>query len=310
MIERIGSISRHDRLIGDLRSQDPSPTLVCVGGVHGNEPAGVLALERVIASLGPDGLKKGRFVAVIGNMGALNQGHRYIDQDLNRLWWPRLADHPPGSGEIPACHEDWEKAQLTELLRTVLGESPEDHYLMDLHTTSSESAPFAIAGCSQSCRRFAELFDLPVVLGLEEQLGNTLIDHFIDRGWVASALEAGQHQDPNSIAFHESLLWKALEKLGCVSVEPPPRVIEARRAIREALNRVPRAVRVLYRHPVRPGDNFRMEDGFENLQSVREGQLLARDAGGAITAPAAGRLLMPLYQPQGEDGFFIVRDLG
>lgn len=309
MIDRIGSISRHERLIGDLRGERPGPTLVCVGGVHGNEPAGVLALERVVASLAKRGLGCGRLVGVVGNVGALNQGKRYIDRDLNRLWWPRLSGHAPGLDGVPACHEEWEKARLNVLLADVLGEAPRRHYLMDLHTTSSPSAPFAIAGCSELCRDFAEVFELPIVLGLERQLGNTLIDHFIDRGWTAVALEAGQHQDPCSIAFHESLLWSALQELGCVEEDPPAPVLEARLAIRRVLRRVPKAVQVLYRHPVRTGDGFRMEDGLENLQFVSEGQPLARDSEGVITSPASGRLLMPLYQPQGEDGFFIVCDI-
>ena len=254
MIERIGSISRHERLIGDIRGTEPGPTIVCVGAVHGNEPAGVLALERVLTSLRrEDGLGRGRFIAVIGNLGALNQGRRYIDLDLNRLWWPRLVMTAVAADEVPLGHEEWEKTQLQELLSAVFGDAPQEHYMVDLHTTSSLSPPFSIAGCSDSCRQFAELFELPVVLGLEEKLGNTLIDYFIDRGWTAAALEAGQHQDPNSIDVHESLLWRMLQQLGCVTGTLPQRVLEARQGMRQASDRAPRTVRVLYRHPVRPG---------------------------------------------------------
>jgi hypothetical protein len=63
-----------------------------------------------------------------------------------------------------------------------------------------------------------------------------------------------------------------------------------------------------HRHPVGPGDAFRMEPGFVNFQPVRTGQLLARDRGGEIRSPSRGRVLMPLYQAQGEDGFFLVRE--
>ena len=35
-------------LIGTHAGERPGPLLVCVGGVHGNEPAGVRALEAVL----------------------------------------------------------------------------------------------------------------------------------------------------------------------------------------------------------------------------------------------------------------------
>jgi hypothetical protein len=37
--------------------------------------------------------------------------------------------------------------------------------------------------------------------------------------------------------------------------------------------------------------------------------LLARDRHGDIRAPEAGLMLMPLYQSQGTDGFFLVREV-
>jgi succinylglutamate desuccinylase len=52
-----------------------------------------------------------------------------------------------------------------------------------------------------------------------------------------------------------------------------------------------------------------MEPGFSNFQPVKRGQLLARDRHGDIRAPEAGLILMPLYQSQGTDGFFLAREV-
>jgi succinylglutamate desuccinylase len=60
---------------------------------------------------------------------------------------------------------------------------------------------------------------------------------------------------------------------------------------------------------VRPGDGFVMEPGFRNLQAVEAGQVLARDRLGEITAVCDARILMPLYQDQGNDGFFLAREV-
>jgi succinylglutamate desuccinylase len=63
-----------------------------------------------------------------------------------------------------------------------------------------------------------------------------------------------------------------------------------------------------YRHPVIPGDGFKMLPGMRSFQRVGEGEVLAQDRNGSVRSPEAGRLLMPLYQAQGEDGFFLLKE--
>jgi len=62
---------------------EPGPMLIVLGGIHGNEPAGLLALEPLIDGLA---LAAGDFVALSGNRAALAAGVRYIERDLNRGW--------------------------------------------------------------------------------------------------------------------------------------------------------------------------------------------------------------------------------
>jgi hypothetical protein len=70
---------------------------------------------------------------------------------------------------------------------------------------------------------------------------------------------------------------------------------------------LPHLGQAVARHPV--GEGFRMEPGFANIQRVAAGTLLAREAGAEIRAPEDGLLLLPLYQPQGDDGFFLGREI-
>ena len=49
-----------------------------------------------------------------------------------------------------------------------------------------------------------------------------------------------------------------------------------------------------------------MLPGFEGFQKITAGQLLAYDDGVEVRAPMDGRILMPLYQQKGNEGFFIV----
>jgi succinylglutamate desuccinylase len=52
-----------------------------------------------------------------------------------------------------------------------------------------------------------------------------------------------------------------------------------------------------------------MEPGFTNFDPIRAGQLLAYDWRGPVQAPESGMVLMPRYQPLGDDGFFVARSV-
>ena len=52
-----------------------------------------------------------------------------------------------------------------------------------------------------------------------------------------------------------------------------------------------------------------MKEGFVNFQRVEKGQLIASNANGEIRSPKSGFIFMPLYQSQGYDGFFIVKEI-
>src|SRR6185503_8687508 len=74
-------------LIGSILGSLPGPTLIIVGGIHGNEPAGVFAAERVqLRMQRRKAVLHGEVVLLRGNTRALAQRVRYIDADLNRQW--------------------------------------------------------------------------------------------------------------------------------------------------------------------------------------------------------------------------------
>ncbi|MGH9464693.1 MAG: hypothetical protein ACRD0X_03540, partial [Thermoanaerobaculia bacterium] len=72
------------RVLGDAGSAATGPTLLVVAGVHGNEPAGIVATERVFARLALGPALQGRLLGLAGNLGALAAGRRYLLEDLNR----------------------------------------------------------------------------------------------------------------------------------------------------------------------------------------------------------------------------------
>jgi succinylglutamate desuccinylase len=63
-----------------------------------------------------------------------------------------------------------------------------------------------------------------------------------------------------------------------------------------------------YRHGVAADDGFLMQPGYRNFQPVARGEVVAHDRSGPVRVPETARILMPLYQVQGDDGFFVVRE--
>ena len=69
------------RVIGEAHGNEDGPVLVFFGGVHGNEPAGVIALMRVFEKLKQMDLPlRGSIYAYSGNMAAL-EGRFTVAQD-------------------------------------------------------------------------------------------------------------------------------------------------------------------------------------------------------------------------------------
>src|SRR5690606_1401552 len=75
----------------------------------------------------------------------------------------------------------------------------------------------------------------------------------------------------------------------------------------QATHELPRVLEIRYRHRVAQDDDFCMLPGFANFVSVARGTKLAEDRRGEISAPEDAMLMLPLYQGQGDDGFFLAR---
>ena len=70
---------------------------------------------------------------------------------------------------------------------------------------------------------------------------------------------------------------------------------------------LPPLTRLVYHYRIKEGENFRMKQGYQNFQAIQKGEELAFNQEGSILSPCNGMILMPKYQSQGEDGFFIIQ---
>jgi predicted deacylase len=278
-----------------------------IAGLHGNEPAGIRALERLFDTIRKrDTPVRGEVIGLAGNLAALARGRRFLIRDLNRAWTRRRI------AAVRAHQRDVEEAEqleLLELIEDVLRGRESESIILDLHTTSSESIPFCTLGDTIRNRDFARRLEIPVVLGIEEQIHGALLEFIGARGPVTVGIEGGRHDDPASTDYHEHVLWTALVAAGCLDAVDVPDFDARREALAGARGGLARFFEVRTRKAVTPGDGFVMRPGFRNFEPVKSGQPLADDRRGTIVAPEAGRIFLPLYQEQGDDGFFIVRPI-
>ena len=297
------------RIMGAIQGAFPGPTLLCVGGLHGNEPAGVRALERVLEGLAPRaGIMRGEMVALSGNRSALALSRRFVDRDLNRAWTDERIAALREGGLPGSLVEDREQMELLSAIEEVVARARGPVYFLDLHTTSGAGGPFITFGDTLPNRALAAHIPVPMILGLEELVDGTLLAFLARHGVVGAVYETGQHAELRAVDRAEAGVWLATAAVGLLPERLLPETATARKLLMRDAGHLPRAMEMVYRHHMGPLDGFVMGPGWENFHPVAKGQVVAADVRGPVPAPYQGRMLMPLYQKQGEDGFFIIRD--
>ena len=314
-----------DGLIGWVEGRSEGPLLLCVGGLHGNEPAGVRALEAMVdkVRLRQDVLA-GDFVAIIGNIPAFTAGRRFMAYDLNRAWTPvhlealqsgrtESADGAVRSitrrrARAPMA-EDLEVVRVLELLDRVASRRRGPVYVLDLHTTSGKGGTFTSTEDHPRYRRFAMEVPFPLVLGLDDHLEGTLLGYLRTLGHTTMLCECGQHREPRAALRAVAAVWIAIRAAGLLSDGNVPEARRAFEMLRNTCAHLPRELETVYRHPFDERDRYVTRPGFRNFQRIEAGDVIGDDRDGEVVAPESGMLLMPLYQRLGEDGFFVVREV-
>jgi succinylglutamate desuccinylase len=301
---------------GDARGK--GPLCIVTAGLHGNEPAGILALRRVMARLGEVPVH-GRFIALAGNLAGLARDVRFVDEDMNRCWSRERVDalRSGKQGSAPAGavdnSETREQRELVEHLDRELAAGHERVTHLDLHSTSGAGPPFTVIAGPDASRAAANSLGVPLLLGLEAVIEGTLIEYLGGLGHAAVLIEGGQNEAASTVDHHEAAVWLTLAHAGVVKEADAPDLAGARAKLLQGARGLPNELEIGYCHRLEPDEPFKMLPGYANFDDVVEGQLLARagpDFAQEVRAPWTGTLLMPRYQGQGLDGFFLGRRVG
>lgn len=253
-----------------LEGAEPGPTAMISAVVHGNELCGAIILDELLRC----GFRplKGRLILAFMNVAAYESfscrhpdGSRYVDEDLNRVWTEDRLNGPGDTAELRRARE------VRPLLNDV-------DMLLDLHSTSSYSAPMSLAGLSDRSLSLALALGAPaaVVRDAGHVAGKRMRDYtpFTGDGPGPTSLlvECGQHWQRATVDCARDITRRFLRHLGMVKGGVPP-------APRQTVLEVTEAVTVMT-------PNFRFAADFQGLESIdRAGTRIAIDGDMPILTP-------------------------
>ena len=307
-----------NRIIGRYSGKEKGPLLICFGSIHGNEPAGVQALETMFDRLeqeptrNPEFQFKGRILGLRGNLRAIKAGKRYLEKDLNRQWTAENVKRITNTASSELRAEDLEIKEIVALVHEEINTyQPTQFILLDLHTTTANGGIFSAVTDAAESQRIAIELHAPVVKGLLKGIHGTTLHYFNQQNFsiptVAVCFESGQHQEVLSVKRAIAAITNCLRTIGCVSADH----IENKHddILKEFSKGLPKVAELIYTHRIQEGDAFHMRPGYKNFDKLEKGTAIADDRNGPIIIPEDCVLLMPLYQAQGDDGFFLIREV-
>lgn len=307
-----------DRIIGQYSSGRKGPLLIIIGAIHGNETAGPAALAQFFKlieeekNVNPSFYINGKVIGVYGNMEAYKRQVRYVDFDMNRAWLPKNLHDILHLKENAKVEHNEIISLITLLQEIVTQENADKVIIMDLHTTSSQGGTFVIPADHKESAELAKTVEAPVILGMLKDVKGTAMEFLPsyfgrNTNCTGLAFESGHHEDPLSVDRALAAIVNLMKSTDMIE----PSFVEEKHTniLKEFSEGIPKMFDLNYKYLVKHDGNFLMKEGYKSFEKIEKGEHLATDGEEVICAECAGRILMPLYQKQGEDGFFIIEEI-
>lgn len=296
----------YKRIIKTINGKLSGPVVVFFGGIHGNEKAGNIAINKVLNNLNEDKIN-GTIYGISGNIKALKANKRFIDNDLNRLWTKTQIKNLFQNPNLK--NESVEQLEIYELLQNIIAFHQGPFYFIDFHTTSSKTIPFITINDALINRKFSSFFPVPKVLGIEEYLSGPLLSYINEHGYVSLGFESGQHTDEVSIANSVAFIYLTLVYTLALNVDDLKDFSNYVHQLKTAAQHNKTTYEVTYRHKIEDGEIFKMKPGFKSFELVDKHTEIAISNQKTIKLNNKETLFMPLYQEIGEDGYYLIKPI-
>lgn len=296
----------YNRIIKTINGKSSGPVVIFFSGIHGNEIAGNIAINKVLNSLNENDIN-GTIYGITGNIKALKANKRFIEKDLNRLWT---------KPQIQKClqnpnpdNEDAELMELYELLQNILAFHKGPFYFIDFHTTSSKTIPFITINDALINRKFSSFYPVPKVLGIEEYLSGPLLSYINQLGYVSLGFESGQHTDEVAVANSMAFIYLTLVYTLVLNVNYVNDFNSYFLQLETAAQHNKTTYEVTYRYKIEEDEVFKMNPGFKSFETVNKHTNIATSNQKPIVLNQKQTLFMPLYQKIGEDGYYLIKPI-
>ncbi len=256
-------------------------------GVHGNEPVGREAVERVIATLEKEKILSGVVSFIPGNLRAMHHNKKQIDENLNRMF---TNEHLFGNSSVLSYEEIRARELAPELML--------HDALFDVHSTDEDTDPFALTDRKGNFVISHLPASVKSVLYGIDQFHSGSTDWFMhSMNKIGICLECGQHKDEKAVSVGEDAILSFLACMGHIDrrIESSPRVHC------EAVN--------IYTTKT---DKFTLTKTYPEFTPLKKGEHIGTDGEEKIFAPRTYDSLIVFSNPcekAGEEAFVLAREI-
>lgn len=258
-----------------MTGKQPGPVLAIFAGVHGNEKAGIMALDWAKENLT---VNSGTVYLVVANPQAAAASVRQINKNMNRCFL---------AGNNGMTYEDGRSRELMQLLDGC-------DALLDLHASSSDQcSPFII--CEPPSFTVAKLFGVPLISTGWDAIEPGATDGYMFRaGKPGICVECyGKAELETGVALAKECLLRFLAWFGVIDYEydmpkEEPKLFCAQAAIR------------------RQTDDFYFSRTFVDFEALTPGELIATDGAIKYFAQPGDVLLFPDEKAKIGDEVFVL----
>lgn len=254
------------------------PSVLIIGGTHGNERTGIAVIEQLRKYVVSDrrSIASGTLTLALGNPRAVTQNIRAIDgRDLNRYFSTEMLTADDGS-------EEFKRASI--LANTIQAAD----VIIDIHATNKPSVPFVTSKNDEAHRNVLRWFHPTYVLTDPEYIfgggSPVTIDEYADSiGKIGLCFETGWVNDESIIPTVTESAIQYLTDIGILFGEkvPPPK---SEAAIYEIITAILRDDRVF---------SFAEGRGMSSFEPISSGDIIGYHGEGSIAAEHDGVIIFP-----------------
>ncbi|MDQ3014847.1 MAG: succinylglutamate desuccinylase/aspartoacylase family protein [bacterium] len=269
MVEGIYTVS------GDL----PGKTVTVMGGVHGDEPCGIVAIKSLISTFKP---QQGKIHFIIANLRAIEQNKRETEMNLNRAFRPSELLNP-------GQENSYERLRALELMPYL----DESEALLDIHSSMTVgSIPFII--CEPHSFDIASRLPFTIISNGWDVIHPGGTDYYINKkGGKGICIECGYHLDEIAPTIAKNSILIFLDLMGLTNGAMPDQTLGQKK---------------IYAHYVyHSKESFRLAKKFGDFEEISQVTLIGTDDNTQVVAHEDGVVIFARERPGPDEAFVLAR---